>query len=134
MSAHVAGQEKSLPDYQGAIQHFNLHWRRFLSATQAEIVQAVMDRTARFGQAERRIPTKWFYEGHTASHTGAYAGCSPILPISRQAFSVALRELQRLGILIVRNSVYRVDFGVNAMHLALDESVQKRVMHEHRRG
>jgi hypothetical protein len=134
MPSGAYGQEKSFLDYQGAVQHFNLHWRRFLSATQGEIVQAVIDRTVRFGVTERRIPTKWFYEGHSASDTGDYAGCAPILPVSRQAFSVALRDLQRLGILTVRDSVYRVNFDVNAMQLALDERVQARVTRENYRG
>lgn len=123
------------PDYQAAIQHVNVHWRRFLSMTQLEIVQAIVDRTARFGkQRSRRIPMEWFFDGHDGNPEKGYAGCAPIAPCTPKSFREARAELERLGIIVRDDETYTIDYSVNAMHLATDEGVQKRVLSANKRG
>lgn len=122
-----------LPDYQAAIQHMRIHWRRLLSVTQLEIVEAIMDRTVRFGKRSKRMNTEWFQDGH-ASNGENYAGCAPITPVSRQAFSKAMSALTRIGIVIKTGRTYAIDYSITIMDLATDADVQKRVLAENRRG
>lgn len=113
----------------------NVHWRRFLSITQLEIVQAIVDRTARFGKhRSRQIPMSWFFDGHDGNPEKGYAGCAPIAPCTPKSFREARAELERLGIVVRDGDVYTIDYSINAMHLATDEGVQKRVIAANKRG
>lgn len=123
-----------LPDFQAAVLHVQTHWQRLLSATQLEIVQAIVNRTARFGQRVRRIPTEWFYDGHDDNPETGYAGVPPITPVSLKGFYEARNELVRLGILSRDDETYAIDYSVTAIDLAMDEDVQRRVVHTNKRG
>lgn len=125
---------EDLPDYQAAIQHAKAHWRRLLSVTQYEILEAIIDRTARFGRYQAKIVTAWFYEGHDANPESGYAGCAPITPVSGKTFYAARAFLEKVGIVTRTDDTYAIDYSVTAIDLAADEDVQKRVLHENKRG
>lgn len=126
--------EKDLPDYQAAVQHVRMHWRRLLSPTQLEAIEYVIDATARFGRRSRFMRQHWLLRGLPARPSSGFAGIAPITPVSRQALSKALSDLQRLGILVIESGRWAIDYSITAMHLVEDEAVQKRVLAANRRG
>lgn len=124
---------KELPSYQAAVQVLQT-WQHFLSRNQIMLLQSVIDRTARFGKSYRYIARNWFHDGHDPKQETGYAGCAPMPPVSDKTFYALRAELIRLGLLRVSRGVYRVNYSITPLHLATDTTVQRRVLHENKRG
>jgi hypothetical protein len=125
-----------LPTYQAAAQHAKMHWRPYLTRTQYEIIDAVIDRTARFGNQSRVIPTVNFFSGVLPNVDTNFAGCAPLTTVSNRTFYASLKELERLRILLREGkTLYGLDYSITAMDLVTDPETQRRVLQANsRRG
>jgi hypothetical protein len=137
----IVRQEASTPffahshnPYQAAVQHYRAHWHNLLNDTAQGIIQFIIDTTARFKRRSRYLRYEYFLEGQDPRGKSEYAGAAPILPISRKTFYQATADLKRLGILKVRRGCYAIDYSVTALDLAMDQYIQKSVLHRHHRG
>jgi hypothetical protein len=123
-----------LPSYQAAVIHCQAHFEPTLQRTAVQMVQFVMNVTARFGRQWSRVPFGLFFKGIPSNPEKGFAGVNPMNPVSEKTFYTVRSYLIELGVLRFENGKYAIDYSRTALHLVQHESVQKRILHENKRG
>jgi hypothetical protein len=123
-----------LPSYQAAVIHCQAHFEPTLQRTAVQMVQFVMNVTARFGRKWARVPFGLFFKGIPSNPEKGFAGVNPMNPVSEKTFYTVRSYLMELGVLRFENGKYAIDYSLTALHLVQHDSVQKRILHENKRG
>lgn len=126
--------KKSLPDYQAAIQHHRTQFAWALSQNMRHIVERVIDSTVRFGDRYAYISYQNFMDGSRPNPSKGYAGIAPIPHMTRKTFYSVIGSLVDMGILVKDELKYSINYATDALDLAPRPDVQRRVLHENRRG
>lgn len=125
---------KSLPDYQAAIQHYRTQLSWALSPNMRHIVERIIDSTVRFKDRYSYISYRNFMDGMLPNPDKGFAGIAPIPHMSEKTFYGAVGALCDMGIVIKDGLKYSLDYSIMALDLAEREDVQRRVLHENKRG
>lgn len=126
--------QKSLPDYQAAIQHYRTQISWALSANMRHIVERIIDSTVRFKDRYSYISYRNFMDGVTPNPDKGFAGIAPIPHMSEKTFYGVVGVLCDMGIVVKDGLKYSIDYSIMALDLAEREDVQKRVLHDNKRG